>query len=88
MARFKGPVVFGSDGVHYPATDDGPDLTRPLFFDADIDGYRDRKDTDPGHFDAYHVNHLELQFADESVIDVSESEAGAVRELLTDLRGE
>jgi len=85
---YDGPVAFGADGVFYPAGDDGPDLDRPLFWDAAAGGYRDRTDDDPTHLEAYHVGHVELLFEDASVIDVTPAEAQAVRATLAELRAE
>lgn len=89
MATYEGAVAFGSDGVHYPATDDGHhDTDRPLFYDAEAGGYRDKADDDPSHFEAYHQNHADLEFEDGSTISVTEAEAEAIKEKLAEMRGE
>lgn len=49
--------------------------------------YRWATDDDLMHFDAYHVNHVELQFEGEAPIEVTEAEAARVKALLEDLRG-
>lgn len=62
MAKYKGPVVF-VNGVHYPATDDGHDATRPLRWDDG--GYRDAEPDEPLHNDAHHASDLELEVGGE-----------------------
>lgn len=84
---FEYGVVFASDGVHYPATEDGsPDLEHPLFWDSEAEEYRAKTDKDSSHFDTYHVGHVELEFPGAEPIQVTESEANAVRVLLEKLR--
>lgn len=100
MGTYKGPVVFvhphddngvvvgdGAQGCHYPVDEDGhADMSRPLFWDADKAAYRDKTDTDPTHFDAYHQNHVELQIGGET-IGVSDEDAEAVKKFLADRKG-
>lgn len=64
MAVYKGPVVF-VDGVHYPAKDEGADLTRPLRWIEGDGGYRDAEDGDPLHNDTHHIGDLELEVGGE-----------------------
>jgi len=60
MAEYDGPVVF-TDGVHYPANEDGtPDTARPLRF---VGGalYRDAVAEDPPHNDIHHEADLVVE---------------------------
>lgn len=49
--------------------------------------YRWATADDPTHFDAYHVNHVELQFEGEAPIEVTEAEAAGVKAYLESVRG-
>ena len=62
MAKYKGPVVF-VEGVHYPATDDGADLSRPLRWEDG--GYRDAEPGEALHNDANHLSDVELEVGGE-----------------------
>ncbi len=56
MADYDGPVGFGSDGVHYPAGDDGHlDTSRPLRW---VEGatYRDAEEGEPLHNEVHQGN--------------------------------
>lgn len=59
MAKnYTGPVVF-INGVHYPATDDGADLKRPLRWEAGTE-YRDAEKDEDTHNDIHHEAHSTL----------------------------
>lgn len=64
MSAYKGAVVF-VDGVHYPASDDGADLSRPLRWIDDSGGYRDAEPGEDLHNDAHHASDLELEVGGE-----------------------
>jgi hypothetical protein len=59
MKIYDGPVVF-VDGVHYPAGDDGADLSRPLRWSEGA-SYRDAEDGEPLHNDIHHESALDLE---------------------------
>jgi hypothetical protein len=62
MAKYKGPVVF-VDGVHYPATDDGADLSRPLRFEDG--GYRDAEPGEALHNEMHPATEVPLEVGGE-----------------------
>jgi hypothetical protein len=62
---YTGPVAF-VQGVHYPAGDDGPDLSRPLRWDPEAGGYRAADDGEPLHNDVNHGRDLEIAPGGES----------------------
>lgn len=56
MAGYDGPAGFGSDGVHYPADDEGNlDLSRPLRWSEGAT-YRDAEDGEPLHAEVHQAN--------------------------------
>lgn len=97
MAKYKGPVAFvhppgtaGTEGVHYPVGDDDhPDLSRPLFWDGDAQSYRDKTNDDPSHFEAYHVDHVDLvpETGGEPV-PVTDEEMAVVQKVLDEMRSQ
>lgn len=85
---YEGPVVFADDGVHYPVGEDGhADTSRPLRW---VGGgvYRDAEDGEPSHFDAHHLQHVDLDFGEGEAIELEPGEADAVRDFLAQHRAE
>lgn len=65
MAKYKGAVGFGSDGVHYPADGEGLDTSRPLRWDDAAGCFREAVEGEERHNDANHGTDIELEVGGE-----------------------